>query len=97
MEEGKIITVNHDEIKDWAERFEGCPEIIYEPGTNVAIGVRINFPGKEDDIYLSGNHATGDISWQEFFREFEKLRLAFEYNSAEVVDPSSSYMFVKRS
>lgn len=96
VEEGKKVTTDHEEIRKWAQEYGGCPEIMYEPGTKVAISVRINFPTKADDIYLSANHATGDISWEEFFREFDRLNLAFEYNRGEVVDPSSSYMFVKR-
>ncbi len=96
MEEDRILTVNHKEIQNWAERFEGCPEIIYEPGTKVAIGLRINFPGKGDDLFLSNNHATDEISWDDFFREFESLSLAFEYKDKEIIDPSASYMFVKR-
>jgi hypothetical protein len=92
-------TTDHQEIKKWAEKFKGKPEIIPNSETETgAIGIRIDFPGKMDDTYLSDDHKPKHISWDEFFRIFEDEGLAMEYEDGNhFEDPSEAYRFILRN
>lgn len=92
------ITTDHTTIKEWAKLHKGQPEVIPNSETETgAIGIRIDFPGKLDDMYLTGDHQPKHISWDEFFRIFDDENLAMEYEDKEtIVDPSSAYRFINR-
>ncbi|RJQ38043.1 hypothetical protein C4559_02360 [Candidatus Microgenomates bacterium] len=93
-------TINHKEIMEWAKKHRGKPQIIDDPtaGSDTP-GIRINFPGIPDDVFLSETKIR-DISWNEFFKEFDDNNLAFVYMD-EIVsnDPDSlsrAYRFINR-
>lgn len=98
MEEEQRLTTNHEEIRQWAEKYNGKPEIIDSPEACVdPIGLRINFPGEGDDVFLSEGRPAQAVSWSEFFEKFEQLQLAFMYDSVIArEDPSLAYHFVRR-
>ncbi|MCC9165343.1 hypothetical protein [Pontibacter harenae] len=81
MSEAKKTT-NHDEIKKWAEQHGGKPSII--KGTEKDGGgegvLRIHFPEKSDS-----NGSFEEVSWDEFFDEFENSKLALLH------DPSGNF------
>lgn len=97
-----IKTTDHDEIKAWAERHGGNPQLIDYPEAKADTpGIRINFPGTLDDILLSDSHPPKDISWEEFFKIFENEKLSFEYDketdSQEAAVLVNAYRFVDRN
>lgn len=91
-------TTDHQEIKQWAEKHSGKPEIINSPNADESmVGLRIDFPGVEDEVFLSDEKPPEVISWQKFFEAFEKQQLAFEYEEGEEVrNPIDAYKFIKR-
>lgn len=72
MAEAKTTT-NHDEIRKWVEERGGRPARV--KGTEDKGGegglLRIDFP------VGSGEDRLEEISWEEFFEEFEESKLAF--------------------
>jgi hypothetical protein len=91
-------TIHHREIKKWAEKYGGKPQIIDFPNAQSdLVGIRINFPGRADQVYFDESNPPRDITWREFFREFERQRLTFIYNDSEkITSPSDYYRFAKR-
>lgn len=94
------VTTDHQLIRSWAERYGGKPQIIDDPMAKSDIpGLRIDFPGKLDDLFLPDTKVR-DISWEEFFKLFEDEGLAFIYqDEVNLEDPKSiyrSYRFIKR-
>ena len=72
MSEAKKTT-NHREIQEWAKKHGGVPSIIKgteDDGSGEGL-LRIHFPKKSDS---SDNFE--EISWEEFFKEFDKCKLA---------------------
>ena len=72
MSEAKTTT-NHDEIRKWVEQRGGHPARV--KGTENKNGdgglLRIDYPG------YSGENSLEEISWDEFFDEFDEKGLAF--------------------
>jgi hypothetical protein len=70
------VTTDHDTIRKWVEKKGGKPAAVARPyqGGDVGI-VRIMFPNAPQ----SEHQALTEISWDEFFEEFEKRRLALLY------------------
>jgi len=98
--DNKKITTDREEIKKWVEKFGGKPQFINDPHGMADIpGIRIDFPGPSDDKLLS-KAKVKNVSWDDFFKEFEAFALAFEYipNPANknTVTLSEAYRFVKR-
>lgn len=96
----QYITTNHQEIKQWAQKYGGKPQVIDDPQALSDIpGVRIDFPGKIDDFLLSETKVR-DVSWEEFFKKFEENQLAFiyipEFNPENPKALYTSYKFIKR-
>jgi hypothetical protein len=93
-----MTTTDHKIIKDWIIKHKGFPEIIDAPdATGDERGIRINFPGDEDDKFLD-KRELHETTWEDFFQLFEEQLLAFEYSDSEYKsDPSMSYHFIKRS
>ena len=91
------VTVNHETIKQWAQKFEGRPVIVDDEGLKREfVQLRIDFPRRaggeqffSDEVYK--------ISWLQFFHMFEEMQLAFEYEDREKIeDLSLAYRFVRR-
>jgi hypothetical protein len=70
------ITTDHDTIKQWAHRHKGKPAAVdsTHKGGDVGI-VRIMFPKSK----RSEHESLVEISWDEFFQEFEQRKLALIY------------------
>lgn len=92
------VTTNHEEIKSWITTHDGKPDLIQTPGVgNSEEGLRIDFPGKEDEEYFNENTKSEDISWNEFFKRFEEWNLAFMYEEkTRGKNLSNAYRFIKR-
>jgi hypothetical protein len=91
-------TTDHDEIKQWAQRFEGKPQVIESPEAGAEKpALRISFPGEKGEISFGHARSIRDSNWTEFFRIFEDLELAIVYlpepNPNNLAD---SYKFVSR-
>ncbi len=93
------MTTDHEEIREWAEKYGGEPELIDDPKVKGdVIGLRIYFPKKENDSFLEKEGVTQKIDWDNFFEKFEQLNLAFIYHR-EVPGssmPGDAYRFIKR-
>ncbi|SJZ93855.1 hypothetical protein [Consotaella salsifontis] len=73
-------TTDHDTIRSWAEKSGGKPAAVKETHQGGDVGIiRIMFP----DAPNSEHEWLVEISWDEFFREFEerKLQLLYEKDS----------------
>lgn len=92
------ITIDHSTIKRWAEENNGRPQKIPDTkGGKDTLALRIDFPGKVDDLYLGDPNPSVDITWEEFFDFFEKEKLAFVYDPKPEGDKSWDYHFIKRN
>lgn len=68
----RILTV-HQEIRRWTEEREARPAVVKGTGGNGDPGIlRLMFPGYSD----SDEESLEEISWDEFFRKFDKSNLA---------------------
>jgi hypothetical protein len=70
MAKQSVRTIDHQEIRDWAEARGGEPAIVADTGGAGGL-LRIDF-GTEDE-------ALEPVSWSEFFRIFDEHDLAFVY------------------
>jgi hypothetical protein len=62
---------DHNQIRTWAEARRGKPARVKGTGGNGDPGVlRINFPG------YSGEDTLQEISWEEWFQQFDENNLA---------------------
>lgn len=69
-------TTDHETIRDWAEAKGGKPAAVDSTHSCDDVGiVRIMFP----DAPNTEHDALVEISWEEFFREFEERELALVY------------------
>ena len=68
------VTIDHDEIRKWAEARKGKPAAVKrtEKGDDLGI-LRIDFPG------YSGGDSLEHVSWDEWFENFDKKELALLY------------------
>jgi hypothetical protein len=70
-------TTDHEEIRRWAEDKGGKPAAVARTHKKGDVGIiRIMFP----DNPQSEHDALVEISWDEFFREFEERELALVYD-----------------
>ena len=70
------MTTNHETIRKWAEKKGGKPAAVARTHQGGDVGiVRIMFP----DAPQSEHQALTEISWDEFFKEFEQRKLALLY------------------
>lgn len=68
------VTTDHKEIRRWVEERGGHPAVVKGTAEGVESGVlRIDYPG------FSGEETLVQISWEEFFKAFDKNNLAFLY------------------
>lgn len=71
---GATTTTDHDEIRNWAEKRGGNPAVVAETrGQNGGGVLRIDF----DDPGGDGDQRIERIGWDEFFRVFDRNKLAF--------------------
>ncbi|WP_434046488.1 MULTISPECIES: lipocalin/fatty-acid binding family protein [Sorangium] len=67
-------TIDHDEIRQWAESRGGRPATVKSTEKDGEPGIlRIDFPG------YSGEGSLEEISWDDFFAKFEESNLALVY------------------
>jgi hypothetical protein len=70
------VTTDHEKIRTWAQRHGGKPAAVATTHDENDVGiVRIMFPRSKQSEH--GNLT--EISWDEFFEEFEKRELALVY------------------
>jgi hypothetical protein len=70
------ITIDHNEIRSWVEERGGHPAKVKGTGRAGEHGgglLRIDYPG------YSGTDTLEEITWEQFFDQFEKAGLAFLY------------------
>lgn len=66
-------TTDHETIRKWAEKHKGVPAAVGKTHDQKDTGIiRIMFPKAPH----SEHDALVEISWEEFFEEFEKKKLA---------------------
>ena len=71
-------TTNHEEIRKWVEERGGHPAHVKRTGARSDPGVlRIDYPG------YSGGKTLERISWDKWFRAFDKNNLAFLYQGGK--------------
>jgi hypothetical protein len=71
------VTTDHEKIRKWAQRHGGKPAAVESTHDENDVGiVRIMFPKSRQSEH--GNLT--EISWDEFFAEFEKRSLALVYD-----------------
>lgn len=70
------LTTNHETIRKWAEKQGGKPAAVARTHQGGDVGiVRIMFPNAPQ----SEHQALTEITWDEFFKEFEQRKLALLY------------------
>jgi hypothetical protein len=79
MSENKITT-NHETIKNWAEERGGKPASVNQNGSDGEIKIKFD---SENDFQ--------PISWNEFFRKFEKSNLAMIYQETTSEGEASTF------
>lgn len=89
-------TVDHAEIQRWVEKRGGVPARVKGTGDSEDAGVlRINF--RKGDPDPSDEDRLEEISWNEFFDEFEKSNLAFLYQEKKADGEASTFFkFIHR-
>lgn len=66
------VTTDHEKIRQWVEERGGRPACVRGTGGKNDVGMlRIDFPG------YSGEDTLQEISWDEFFRQFDENKLGF--------------------
>ena len=70
-------TTDHEEIRKWVEKQDGKPAAVARTHEKNDVGIiRIMFP----DAPRSEHDGLTEISWDEFFEEFDKRELALVYD-----------------
>jgi hypothetical protein len=67
------VTTDHDEITRWVEERNGQPAIVKGTESGGSALLRIDYPG------FTGEQTLEPVSWEEFFRIFDKNNLGFLY------------------
>lgn len=90
-------TTDPGKIKAWAKKYRAQPAIIDDPQAGEdKVGIRFDFPGKKDEIFLS-SQKTFETTWKKFFKIFENQNLAVVLKDpSPTVPKSESYYFVKK-
>lgn len=87
-----MTTIDHEEIRRWAEEREGRPVRVLGTGGDADPGVLgINFPGGAEE-------SLEEIGWEEWFAKFEEEKLAFVYQDRKASgEPSTFFRLVRRN
>lgn len=78
-------TIDHDEIRQWAEKRGGQPSAVKGTGRDGPGVLRIDFPG------YTGEGKLEPISWDDFFEKFEESNLAFVYQEVTAGGQRSNF------
>ena len=83
-------TIDHDEIRSWAEERGGTPATVKGTGKKKDAGIlRLDFEPKDEELE--------EISWDDFFEKFDKENLAFLYQEKTAKgEVSRFHKFVER-
>ena len=86
-------THDQKEIRQWAEKRDGIPAKIKDTGKAADEGVlRIHFPKKSEN-----DDRFEQISWEEFFRNFDENNLDLLYQDQKADGETSTFhKFVER-
>src|SRR5688572_21637872 len=86
------VTIDHNEIRRWAEQRQGRPATVKSTGSSDEPGLlRIDFPGG------AGEGRLEPISWEDFFEKFDEKELAFVYqDKLKSGEESRFFKFVRR-
>lgn len=84
----KVVTKNHNQIKEWVEKNNGKPVLLLKDGENK---LDLIFPQDKESF----NYRKNKTTWDNFFREFERnnLALMFDWNRGK---KDKSYKFLYR-
>jgi hypothetical protein len=75
------VTTDHKTIREWAQRHGGKPAAVARTHQKGDVGIiRIMFPKAPH----SEHEGLTEISWDEFFEEFEKRELALVYDEDDL-------------
>lgn len=74
------VTIDHDEIRRWAEKRKAKPAIVR--GTGI---IRLDFPG------FSGGKTLAPISWDKWFERFDASKLALVMEEATARGQRSNF------
>ncbi len=85
-------TTDHEEIRQWAESRGAHPACVKGTGKRGDTGmIRLDFPG------FSGDKSLQEITWDEFFEQFDKNELALIYQDKTAAGEQSNFnKLVKR-
>lgn len=89
------VTIDHQQIRHWAKEHDLAPALIEPDVPHEKKGLRFDAPGSADERMLSESRDSHDVSWDEFFAEFEEQQLALAYNN-EFEDSTAGYKFLHR-
>jgi hypothetical protein len=83
-------TIDHEVIREWAEKRDGKPAIVKDTKREGGMAVlRIDFGKPESKLQ--------EISWEDFFKIFEERNLAFLYQDATADGKESRFFkFIDR-
>ncbi len=86
-------THDHNKIRKWAEERGGIPTKIKDTGRADDEGVlRIHFPKNSDN-----NDRFEEISWEDFFENFDENKLEFLYQDKKADGETSTFhKFIER-
>jgi hypothetical protein len=71
------VTTDHEQIRKWAQRHGGKPAAVAKTHERNDVGIiRIMFPKSKQ----SEHEGLTEISWDEFFSEFDERSLALVYD-----------------
>src|SRR5579884_3999662 len=74
------VTIDHDQIREWAEARKGKPAVVR--GTSI---IRLDFPG------FAGPPKLQSLSWDQWFRLFDEQNLALVYEETTARGAKSSF------
>ena len=82
------VTMDHDEIRKWAEARCGRPAAMRRTHSKDSVGIiRIEFP----DAPNAKDDALEEISWEEFFEKFDDSNLALLYQEETAKGEPSNF------
>src|SRR5579884_1659274 len=82
------ITSDHEEIRRWAEERGGIPACVKGTGARGDTGmIRLEFPG----LSQSRDESLQEITWDQFFDEFDKKNLALTYEETTAKGERSNF------
>lgn len=71
--QGTKVTFDHKQIQDWVEERKGEPVKLQEEEVEEVVEtLKVKFPGERAKNIMP-------ITWEEFFKEFDSEKLAFQF------------------